>query len=157
MKHSSLSIFNSPGKRLGCSSVAVPVHPNHTCCGTTSTSAPCLYWYKPAVLARKKVSQRSNLAQNCISSLGNHTDTNAQEKAEACSQQRRGSKALASMDFRLYFHGDLLGWRCSLKQPCPLPQCLFSCLQHAKCLCRHAIDLKNPHKTTRQPPTPQTH
>jgi len=101
---------------------------------------------------RKKLSQRSGLAKDCISSRGNHTDTKAQGEAEVCSQQQRGSKALASTDFRLYFHGDLLGQRCSFKQPCPLPQCSFPYLHHAKCLCTHAADLKQTHK---KPPKPK--
>lgn len=50
------------------------------------------------------------------------------------------------MDFRLYFHSDLLGWGCSFMQPCPLLQCLFSSLHHAKCLCRHAVDEKQTNK-----------
>lgn len=43
MKCSSQSIFHSPGKYSGCSSVA-EVHPSCTCCGLISSSALCLPW-----------------------------------------------------------------------------------------------------------------
>lgn len=43
MKCSSQSIFHSPGKYSGCSSVA-EVHPSCTCCGPIPSSALCLPW-----------------------------------------------------------------------------------------------------------------
>lgn len=148
MKHSSWSIFNILESIQGV--VLWQCKPTQAVLAVRLSLAAhraCTGMMAKAVMG-KKLAQRSNLAKNCISSLGNHTGTNVQEKAEVWNQQQ--STVLAFMDFRFCFQGVYWG-------DCLLPLCLFSCLHHAKCLRRHAVDLKKkPNKTKHKKTTPKT-
>lgn len=62
-----------------------------------------MYWYKLAVMDKR--SEHLVITQIPMS-----------WKKQKCAASSKGeNKALASIDFRLYFHGDLLEQQCSFK------------------------------------------
>lgn len=152
MKHTSQSISHRSGKYSGCSSVAVKVHPSCTCCGPIPSSASCWHWCDGQGSDRQEgAGSEKGSSQKLPSAHLVTTQTPMHSKITSVKPEAKEKHSFDIYGFQTPFPGEY--WYCLL------PQCLLSCLHHAKCFHRHAVDFKNNQNKAQEnhPQTTKTH